>query len=84
MDALIDAAWDLYATTQEPCVVRPSIPILYFGDRQRYESSPLQIITVALNPSRHEFPVADRFMRFRPAAAIDPTALDRAAKAAYL
>lgn len=81
MDALVDAAWGL-AATEDACVVRPSLPILYFGDRRRYETSPRKIITVALNPSHHEFPAADRFQRF-PAAAFDPRAADRPASAAY-
>src|SRR4051794_32576043 len=84
MDALIDAAWELSNSTPDACVVRPSIPILYFGDRRRYDASPLKVITVALNPSHHEFPVADRFQRFPSAAVIDPTALDRPARVAYL
>jgi len=84
MDSLIDEAWRLYVETSDPCVVRPSIPILYFGDRERYVASPLKVITVALNPSRHEFPVHDRFQRFRPAAGIDPGRLDASGRDAYL
>jgi hypothetical protein len=57
---------------------------LYFGDRCRYDASRLKIVTVALNPSRHEFPVDDRFRRFPPAATIDPATLDDAARMAYL
>ena len=83
MDRLGDEAWRIYRETQDPCVVRPSIPILYFGDRQRYLSSPLKIITVGLNPSHHEFPVGDRFVRFRPAEAINPDIMDAAARLAY-
>ena len=48
-------------------LVRPSIPILFFGDHERYFSSPMRVITVGLNPSRIEFPDGDRFARF-PAA----------------
>ncbi len=51
----------------EPFVVKPSIPILYFGDSQAYFTSRLKVITVGLNPSRVEFPEGDRFQRF-PAA----------------
>lgn len=40
----------------EPFVVEPSIPILYFGDLRSYEDSSPRVVTVALNPSRKEFP----------------------------
>jgi len=83
MEPLIDEAWRLYTQTSDPCVVRPSIPILYFGDLPRYAASPLKAITVALNPSHHEFPVHDRFARFRPAAGIDASTLDPSAQTAY-
>ena len=45
-------------------VVDPAVPILYFGDREAYLSSPWRIITVGLNPSRAEFPREDPFKRF--------------------
>jgi hypothetical protein len=48
-------------------LVRPSIPILFFGDYERYFLSQIRVITVGLNPSRLEFPDSDRFARF-PAA----------------
>src|SRR5215211_7469174 len=79
MEPLIDEAWRLYRQTSDPCVVRPSIPILYFGDLPRYAASPLKVITVALNPSHHEFPIYDRFARFRPAADIAASILDPSA-----
>jgi hypothetical protein len=36
-------------------VVKPSIPILYFGDETAYRNSSLKIITVGKNPSLNEF-----------------------------
>lgn len=45
-------------------IVRPAIPILFFGDSNRYLSSPLRVVTVGLNPSSAEFPTDDRFHRF--------------------
>jgi len=45
-------------------VVKPAIPILFFGDSTRYFSSSLRIITVGLNPSGKEFPDLDPFSRF--------------------
>ena len=36
-------------------VVKPSLPILYFGDLESYKKSELKIITVGKNPSNNEF-----------------------------
>ncbi len=44
--------------------MKPSIPILFFGDYERYLRSPLKIITVGLNPSKDEFPQGKAFKRF--------------------
>jgi hypothetical protein len=44
--------------------VDPAVPVLYFGDRAAYLSSPCRIITVGLNPSKAEFPRDDPFKRF--------------------
>lgn len=53
------------------CRVRPSAPVLFFGDFDAYSHSPLRVLTVGLNPSRREFPGFDLFLRF-PLAAGDP------------
>ena len=45
-------------------VVRPAAPILFFGDLGAYRTSPLRVVTVGLNPSRHEFPADAPFRRF--------------------
>lgn len=45
-------------------VVDPAVPILYFGDLENYLASPRRVVTVALNPSRAEFPSSDLFQRF--------------------
>jgi hypothetical protein len=55
-------------------LVRPSIPILYFGDDRRYFTSLRKIITVGLNPSCKEFPADDRFQRFPRARNATPDA----------
>jgi hypothetical protein len=51
-------AWRLHhgasADTAIP-VVRPSAPILYFGDRDAYQDSDIRVITVGVNPSGEEF-----------------------------
>ncbi len=44
-------------------VVKPSVPIVWFGNLEKYRSSKGRIVTVALNPSLQEFPMyaAPRF-----------------------
>ena len=65
-------------------VLEPAVPILYFGDRQAYASSPRRIITVALNPSKAEFPSDDPFARFPLAADLnEPNAAYLAALDTY-
>lgn len=44
--------------------VKPAVPILFFGDLGEYRDSPLRVLTVGLNPSRHEFPANRPFRRF--------------------
>lgn len=39
----------------EHFVVKPSLPILYFGDTLSYKNSPVKIVTVGKNPSLNEF-----------------------------
>lgn len=46
------------------CRVTPAAPILFFGDLDAYRASPLRVVTVGLNPSRHEFPTGTPFRRF--------------------
>jgi hypothetical protein len=85
VDALVKDAWRLYQRAEDaPYVVRPSIPIVYFGDRERYSRSPLKAITVALNPSRAEFPAGDPFARFRRAQDVYPDILHGRYYADYL
>jgi hypothetical protein len=73
MDSLIDEAWRTFEQSKnDEVVVSPSIPILFFGDSERYLRSPLRVITVGLNPSRKEFPDHDRSARVRSASQIDP------------
>jgi hypothetical protein len=54
-------------------VLRPSVPILYFGDYRAYTKSCYRIVTVGLNPSRHEFPETDPFARFPSLSASSST-----------
>jgi hypothetical protein len=68
MRQLARQAWDHHQRSAAfPYVVQPSMPILFFGDSDAYKNSERRIVTVALNPSRREFPADDPFLRF-PAA----------------
>lgn len=74
LDDLAATAWRIHTAAEQaalPHLVRPSIPILFFGDSRRYFVSPLRVITVGLNPSKLEFPEPDPFVRF-PAAREPP------------
>ena len=85
MESLIEEAWLLYHRTEgTACVVRPSIPILFYGDSERYFGSPLKVITVGLNPSRAEFPDDDPFARFRRAQHVYPEILSGQFSADYI
>jgi hypothetical protein len=64
------AAFNEATASTGDCVVRPAVPILWFGDVDRYLASPVRVVTVALNPSLAEFPAESPFNRFRSAASI--------------
>jgi hypothetical protein len=77
LEALAARAWDIHRRAEDDSLehlVRPSVPILFFGDSDRYRRSPFRVLTVGLNPSREEFPRADPFLRFRGAAALQDAA----------
>jgi hypothetical protein len=58
-------AWRIHKESAEmPWLVRPSAPVLFFGDLTAYRASPLRVATVGLNPSKREFPGASPFSRF--------------------
>ena len=85
ISGLIRASWQVYKQTEgQTFLVKPSIPILWFGDSERYFSSKLKVITVGLNPSREEFPEQDRFLRFDSARKVYPRILDGACYGEYL
>ena len=57
----------------EKYVVRPSLPILYFGDLDRYFQSDRRVLTVGKNPSDNEFRLTKddkfsfvRFQKWKP------------------
>ncbi len=65
MHELALEAWRLFdGAASQTFVVQPSIPILFFGDSRAYAKSKRRIVTVALNPSRNEFPADNPFSRF--------------------
>src|SRR5690242_1836998 len=79
METLVTESWRIYARFEnQPFLVKPSIPILFFGDSDRYFGSRLKVITVGLNPSRVEFPDPDRFFRFESARGVYPRILEGA------
>jgi len=85
LTAIIDEARRIYLNAaNNTAVVRPSIPLPYRGDRNRYASSALKVVTVALNPSRREFPADDPFLRFRAAERVDLRNSGEPARASYL
>lgn len=44
-----------YKSTSSNSVAHPSIPILWFGDVEKYRKSDKKILTIAINPSNKEF-----------------------------
>lgn len=85
INALIKISWQMYAKFErQPFLVKPSVPILFFGDSNRYFSSRLKVITLGLNPSRVEFPEADRFLRFEAARGVYPRILNGTCYDEYL
>jgi hypothetical protein len=77
LEDLSARAWQLHRDAEAKSLthlVRPSVPILFFGDSERYLSSEVRVLTVGLNPSHNEFPPADAFARFRGAARLQQQA----------
>ena len=82
---LILESWRIYRQfADQPFLVKPSIPILFFGDSDQYFSSELKVTTLGLNPSRVEFPEEDRFLRFSRARRVYPRILQGAFYSEYL
>jgi len=56
MNELIKETLDYFSNFYvKEYVVKPSLPILYFGDLKAYNNSKLKIVTVGKNPSLNEF-----------------------------
>ena len=62
---LVRTARRLYqANREQKWAVEPAAPALFFGDLPAFETSKIRVVTVGLNPSRHEFPIENPFSRF--------------------
>ena len=46
---------DFISKQNLPYVVKPAIPIVWFGDMEKYKNSPQKIVTIGINPSLEEF-----------------------------
>ena len=65
-------AWSLHdGASDHQWLVRPSAPVLYFGNFPVYERAKVRIVTVALNPSLVEFPKQTPWLRFRQTSVSD-------------
>ena len=65
LDEIVDRAWRAFRHAAAlPSRISPALPILFFGNLHAYRSSKMRVLTVGLNPSRHEFPVDSPFQRF--------------------
>lgn len=65
LNTIIDKYWeDFVAKRNLETTVKPSIPIIWFGDLEGYKKSSKKIITIAINPSNDEFPADNPFLRF--------------------
>lgn len=80
---LIEEAWSLHSRGGG-VVVRPSIPILWFGNSAAFSDSRVRVVTVGLNPSRVEFPDGDRFLRFPTARPLTAPPVTESERVAYV
>ncbi len=64
VQTVIQAQRAFDCVAEQPWCVKPSVPILFFGDVTAYRDSPLRVLTVGLNPSLIEFPAEQPFRRF--------------------
>ena len=63
-EALIQAKQAFARVSGRSWCVTPAVPILFFGNLEAYQASPLRVLTVGLNPSLQEFPCVQPFRRF--------------------
>lgn len=75
MEALIKHVWNEFVNSKNTLsthLVNDSIPIIWFGDLNKYSESDKKIVTVSLNPSNIEFEdkKGNKINRFPNASAI--------------
>ena len=75
LDDLVRESLSMYSKFQGRNLVCPSIPLLFFGDSQKYAASRIKAITIGLNPSKEEFP-DNTFSRFPEVESIHQEILD--------
>ncbi len=65
LEQAVAGAWRAFDRAANlPCRMTEAAPILFFGDLNAYQASPVRILTVGLNPSLDEFPIDDPYRRF--------------------
>lgn len=65
LEKAVAGAWHAFDRAAKlPCRVTEAAPILFFGDLNAYQASPVRILTVGLNPSLYEFPIDKPYRRF--------------------
>ncbi len=65
MKDLLEKTWNHYDDyANESFVITESLPILYFGNLDKFNTSSIKVLTAGYNPSFNEFPRENRFVRF--------------------
>ena len=70
LDSLVMEAWKAFECAVPASRVHPAMPILFFGDFEAYDASPVRMVTVGSNPSHQEFPEGSPFRRFPGCAGV--------------
>ncbi|QGG48013.1 hypothetical protein [Heliorestis convoluta] len=77
LNSIIEKSWYLYVKYRgkdNAFIVKPSIPILWFGNYSKYKNSHKKVVTLAINPSNDEFKLNKddpySFIRFKRGAEI--------------
>lgn len=55
LEHLAQQVWQEYNLNNASYIIKPSCPVLYFGNANEYQESACKIVTVGLNPSGVEF-----------------------------
>lgn len=72
LQSLVIKTFAHFQTHQDcPCVVQPSLPILYYGNLPQYLQSEFKTITVGINPSPRLFPSHNPYSCFPTATSFE-------------